>query len=528
MSLATGEPLKKASVLLKAERIPGHPAPRLTTTDAAGHFLIERVQPGRYYLDAYREGYIAARYGQSDPTEYGAMLSLAPGQRTNDLIFRMQRYAVITGRVVDEDGEPMVRVQVDALRSVRAHGNTKLEPSDWAQTDDQGIYRLFNLAPGRYAVRVSLTEGNGLYFGDEEMPQRDGKDPRSDYQTTYFPGTTDAARAAILDVKSGDEVPRVDFSFAPSAPTRTYQIRGSVRNSTSTESGPIMVAAVIHNPDSAATAVPDVHLAARADEKTGAFTIDQVPPGTYTVLAETVRDNKMRSTRQEVSVTNTDADGVLLALTHGIEISGSVRFEGSGATAAEKVRVLLQPKDQDFGRESVSPVQKDGTFTLTGVADGEYSVKVLSNCMVCYTKAAAAGGINLLKTGIVVSSGQAPASLELLYSANTGNASGTVTGADDLPVPGAYVVLVKDADAGEDLDDAISTVADQYGRFEIRGVPPGHYNALAWAKMDSDSTDDPDFMKPFLAKADSLEVAAGATAALQLKVIPASANEPSN
>jgi len=457
------------------------------------------------------------------------MLSLAPSQKTSDLIFRMQRYAVITGRVVDEDGEPMVRVQVDALRSIRTHGSTKLEQVDWAQTDDQGVYRIFNLAPGRYAVRASLTEGTGLYLGDEEEAQRDGKDPRSAYQPMYFPGRTEAARAVILDVKAGDEVPRVDFSFAPSAPAKTYQIRGRVTNSLSEGSNPIVVAAVPRDPDRAGMTDSDMHLSARADEKTGAFATDQVPPGTYTVVAETFEGNTTRSARQDVSVTNTDADGVLLALTHGIEISGSVRFEGSAATAAEKVRVLLQPKDQEFGRESVSPAQKDGTFKLTDVADGEYSVSVLSNCVVCYTKAAAAGSTNLLKTGLVVSSGDGPGSIEIVYSANTGTTSGTVTGADDLPAPGAYVMLVPESGVRDTEDDTKSAaITDQYGRFEIRGVPPGHYKALAWQKFDSDSSGDPETIKPLADKADSFEVSPGATAALQLKAIPASASESSN
>ncbi len=528
-SLATGEPLKNARILLSAERTsagrtPGHPPPRLVITDAAGHFSIDQVRPGRYSLVAYREGYMSLQYGQNDPEEDGAVLSLAQGQKINDLLFRMQRYAVITGRVVDEDGEPMPRVHIDALRSVRAHGSTKLELSDVAQTDDQGIYRIFDLAPGRYAVRANLTEGYGLYFGNEEPAQMDGKDPRSYYQPTYFPGTTDAARAAILDVKSGDEVPRVDFSFSPSAPSKTYRIRGRVTDSISTDSGPIMVVAVPHNSDSDTMETPDVHLAARADAKTGAFAIDQVPPGTYTVVAETIAGNKSRTARQDVSVTNTDTDGLLLALTRGIDISGVVRFEGSGASAAEKVQVLIHSKDQEFlwawASQSESPVQKGGTFILTDVADGEYTVRVVSDCMVCYTKAATAGGSNLLETGLVISSGEAPAPLELLYSSDTGNVAGSVTRADDLPAPAAHVLLVRDGASESELErDAKSAATDQNGRFAFVGVPPGHYKALAFAKANADSLDDPDFVMPFAAKADSFGVSPGGTVTLQLKAL---------
>ena len=533
VSLATGEPLRKARVVISSEDQQGKSSPQYTMTDGAGQFSITHIRPGRHSLLVYRDGYLPAQYGQTDPDQAGAILSLAPGQKMTDLIFRLQRMAVITGRVVNEDGDPMIRVSVEALQRIHTRGPAKWQPSGFAQTDDLGVYRIFDLSPGHYIVLAtpnSPNEGMFVSYGDDSQ-QNSLQEAPSGYLPTYFPGTTDMARASVLDAKAGDEIPRVDFSFAPDAPAKTYRISG---RATSTLANPmLMVMVVPRNPDTA-TPVDPMHLMARPDSKTGAFTIEGVPAGSYKVVASSIvyggSGEKVHTATQDVDVANADVSSVSLVVSRGVDVSGRVAFEGQAAASARNLRVSIRGRDEDFafGSRQDDYVEKDGSFTLTGVDDGTYTIRVYSKCDECYTKSATASGTNLLETGLVVQSGQAPGSIEIVYSSNTGKAAGTVTGADDLPAPGAYVMLVPASGVRDTEDDTKSATTDQYGRFEIRGVPPGHYKALAWAKMDSDSTDDPDFVKPFLAKADSLEVTTGATAALQLKAIPTSAIEPSN
>jgi Carboxypeptidase regulatory-like domain len=101
-SLATGEPLRRARVIISSEDSQGKTSPQLAMTADGGQFSITHIRPGRHSLVVYRDGYLPAQYGQTDPDQAGAILSLAPGQKMTDLIFRLQRMAVITGRVVDE------------------------------------------------------------------------------------------------------------------------------------------------------------------------------------------------------------------------------------------------------------------------------------------------------------------------------------------------------------------------------------------------------------------------------------------
>src|SRR5437763_4130769 len=68
----TGDPLKKAVVRLQGNFTaptgttgtpPAPPTAYTSETDAAGHFVFEDVDPGRYALSAERSGYVRAIYG---------------------------------------------------------------------------------------------------------------------------------------------------------------------------------------------------------------------------------------------------------------------------------------------------------------------------------------------------------------------------------------------------------------------------------------------------------------------------------
>ena len=62
---------------------------------------------------------------------------------------------MITGVVVDETGEPSPNTQVRAYRYVLTNGQRTLQPAGQDQTDDRGIYRIFQLQPGDYLVSAA-------------------------------------------------------------------------------------------------------------------------------------------------------------------------------------------------------------------------------------------------------------------------------------------------------------------------------------------------------------------------------------
>jgi polysaccharide lyase family 4-like protein len=259
------------------------------------------------------------------------------------------------------------------------------------------------------------------------------------------------------------------------------------------------------------------------DEKTGDFEIKGVGPGEYTVLALWFDGGKVRTGSQSVDVIGSDVSDVSIVLTRGIDISGRVTLEGKSAQSSSDTVVVLMPSEKEafFSPPAEARVQPDGSFTLNEVGDGSYSITVASKCEDCYVKSAKANGVDLLEQGVQIGSGNAPSSVGIVYSSNTATVNGAVTNKDDLPAAGSLVVLVPDLADHPKRDRYHTATTDQYGRFEIRGVPPGHYKAYAWEKMTGDSYKDPDFLRPFETEGESLDVSENDRMSVQLKLIPA-------
>ena len=135
---------------------------------------MKQVEAGRYEFFASHIGYMEQQY-QAKGTEQdeGAMLSLTSGQTVDDAVFRLIRAGVITGKVVDDAGEPMMGVNVSVLhkpteeeRDEEGPRGKKLEMTmvSGGQTDDRGEFRVFNLKPGEYYVKAVET-GESWAFG---------------------------------------------------------------------------------------------------------------------------------------------------------------------------------------------------------------------------------------------------------------------------------------------------------------------------------------------------------------------------
>ncbi len=134
----------------------GQPSPQPTSlTNAQGHFLFRDLAKSTYTLSMQAPGYLNSSYGQRRPDGGPSRsVDLADGQRAIDVVIRAWRVGVITGRIVDETGDPVVNTTV---RAVRKEGGGRLTMGFQAPTDDRGIYRLANLVPGEYLVMLPST-----------------------------------------------------------------------------------------------------------------------------------------------------------------------------------------------------------------------------------------------------------------------------------------------------------------------------------------------------------------------------------
>jgi hypothetical protein len=518
MNSLTGEPVRKAHISLQGMGSPNSrgasPSTYAAVTDAGGRFTIQDIEPGTYFMGAERNGFIDAqsgRWGQARP-----VMTLNPGQHTGDIVFRLVPHGVITGRVLDEDGEPVENVQVNVLRRQFFRGKRQLVPSGGSGTDDLGEYRIFGLAPGKYYLSANYRRWNAMMAQDRTP----GGAPEEGYAPTYFPGTTDPAGAVAIQVSAGAMVGGTDLALRK---TLTVRVRGHVANVTGDGlPSRTMLRLVPRNTSFGGFFVQTWTQAIR--NQGGTFEFRGIAPGAYLVWAQWSDEGKGYSVMQPLDVGNNNLDDVTVLLSPGVELKGQVRSEGSGDVNLGSLSIRLEPKETAMRGGQGAKANDDGTFAIQNVSADHYWVNVYGLLPAYYVKSVRMGDVDALEAGLDTSQGAA-GTLEITISGNGGQIEGTAADSKQKPASGAVVALVPDDPRRERLMLFKTTVTDTTGHFSITGVAPGEYKLFAWEQIEEGAYQDPEFLKPYENQGQAVTIREGSRETAQLKVI-SSADAP--
>ena len=481
---ASGEPIKKALVEIigeSSERGANYSA----VADQDGHFRVGALQPGRYRIFVERTGFIQVdRKNHRGP---GIVLSLEAGQEVRDLLLRMLPTAAITGRVVDEDGDPIPSVDVNVSRKTYVAGRQNWEIIGSERTNDIGQFRVGGLLPGRYFIAAVPPASFQSIAATPKKADPANPQPETAYVTAYYPGTIDRSQATPVEVHAGDELP-VDFALIPS---RTFRIRGEL--TALPHGADAGVTLQPHDPGFVVTAGAEVH-------KDGSFELRDVPPGSYTVYAFVQSGETTLTAHRQVEVTDSDVEGVQLSATPGATIQGRIHVEGNRVPNFKSFFVSLGDDSESMnmvpiknGLDTIGRVKEDGSFEIQNIPSGLFRVQLTTENPDYFLKSIAVDGTTAPGSRLTVNGGRF--AVDLFVSGAAGKVEGTVANDKGEPVPNAVVVAVPEPKFRKEADHYQHSLADQHGRFTLRGLIPGNYTVFAWEDLDGEPYFDPDFLK---------------------------------
>jgi hypothetical protein len=484
----SGQPLRKAQVQLFASG-PGVNVPaqnRATSTDGDGRYQFKELPAGRYTISASKGSYIALSYGQQRPNEPGKPLEILAGQTVEKVDFALPLGGILTGRILDEFGDPAESAQVAPMQSRTVQGRAQLvNAGRMSLTNDLGEFRIIGVPPGQYYLSATLRGAMTPYFDSDD---------RSGYAPTYYPGTPSLTEAQRLTVAVGQAISDLVLTLVP---TRTARVTGLALDSQgrSMTTGSVMVTQRNNGVGFMSTMGGFV-------KPDGSFMVSGLAPGDYTLTVTTpggFGDSPELATAQ-VTVAGQDINGVQIIAVKPSTLIG--RIVVSDAAAAQTlqpgaIRLAATPKDPESGRFPGGPghVNDDGTFTIKA-RPGPARI-VLTGPLPGWTlKAVRLNGLDLTDIGVDVKASEDISGLEVELTNRLTNVSGLVTTGRGEAVTD-YFALIFPQDRQEWVGPSrFFRVGrpDQDGRFKVSGLPAGEYYAIAVDVVDPNDERNPDFL----------------------------------
>lgn len=515
----TGVPLRRAQVRAFAM---GGEGSGLAQTDAEGRFEIAKLPAGRYTVSAQRSGYVAQSFGQRTPNQPGTPIEIGDGQVIEKLNFALARGGAISGRVVDEFGEPVSSAQVTVQRYAYMGGARRLvgagAEGGTDRTDDLGQFRLYGLPPGEYYVMATL---RAFEFVPMSTAATSFAPPSDGYAPTYYPGTSNVGEARRLTVRAGQELPNVTFALSA---TRVGRILGRVTTSAGEPyvGGMLMVAPrdqgmMFGGMMSGAQVRPD-----------GTFQTAPLAPGAYTLTVQPMgnRGNPdAEVARVDVSVNGEDVRDVFIVTGRGGIIRGRVVTDDGTVPPfrPQQMRIFAQPDDPARPGFGVAPgtVRDDWTFEVSGLTDRvrlRWSIDMPGGGW--SLKTATKDSVDLADVAADVGPGQVVEDVEVVLTRKITELAGLVTDDRNVPVTDATVVVFpENRDLWTFSSRYVRTARpDVNGKYTVRLTPTDGYRAIAVQGLEQGEALDPEFLGRALEAAATAEIREGESRTLDLRL----------
>jgi hypothetical protein len=470
----------------------------ITSDDGRFEF---HVPAGKFSLGGAKRGFISAGYNQHD--EYSTAIVTGADVDTENLILRLAPNAVLTGRVLDEFGEPVRDARIMVYRRQRAEGVERTSLFRNAMTDDQGRYEVTPLDEGTYFVSAKASPWYAVHptsstEGAASSPVQVDTSLDVAYPITFYGQATESDGATPITVHGGDHL-EADIHLNP-VPALHLMLRGP-EEATGGIAIPALQKPIFDGEES-------VQASGIRKVATGLYELTGVPAGRYTIGSVVSSGHSGEPTAVDLS---SDGELDLSAGRPTSQIKLAVQIEGA-ATLPAQLQIILRPSKgkTDYGQM----VDAKGTADFSDVIGGTYDILAASSAQrYSVVRIASEAGI------ISGHSLNVPAGASLTIALSLVGGSVTVEGfakRDGKAVSGAMIVLVpKNAEA--DRDRFRRDESDLDGSFSLSGVIPGSYTIVAIEDGWDLEWSSPAVLSQYLKRGQTIEVGSGPATAMHLE-----------
>ena len=339
--------------------------------DAQGRYTVRNVVPGQHRLSAE-----APRVGQGIPVYATKIVHVSAGQELANINFDLELPARISGKVIDQNKEPVPGITVMLIAREYSLGALRHVFAGMANTDDQGQYTLQSVKPGR-AFLVMAQKRTFRIDAISDAPA-DPKLRKPAYATTFYPGTPTVEGAQSLTLRAGEDRDGLDLRLLR---TPAYCIEGVVHGARGPEA--LRFSIIDRQATSGASGDGAMFVASPSGkaEADGKIRVCNLYPGEYELSAHS-QDNSMPQSYGTATVTVVDRDvrNVSVTARPTVTVAGEVTWYGEAPDPplTEQIAVSLQPMtrapwqgEPGFQRTSIP-----GSFSFTPLLVDSYLVRV--------------------------------------------------------------------------------------------------------------------------------------------------------
>jgi Carboxypeptidase regulatory-like domain len=451
VNATTKEPLAEVHVtVLLITKFPDPNQPYGATSGPDGRFSIPNLPPGTYQLLPRHNDFLYLEAENRDAST--AVFTLKPGETVTNRVVKMTPQAIISGRVVDEYGDPVEHASVRASAVGVDSSTSAVLQGMTARTDERGLFRIAG-AQGKFRIAATTLGRMGAHevrTDGSELPV---------YAETWFPASESQDRAAAVETVAGRETAGIDIRL--------------VRKRSLTISG-----MVTETPEGSARAEVFVHtkffgLPLTTPDADGRFRLSGLPAGLYNVWAHYQSNGlELNSAPIDVPLETANETGLNLKLSPGEELSGTLEFEGQPVN--QNAHVRLEALSAFNWVAKGGEVDREGKFNFASVFPAKYRVRVEPLPENAFIKSVSADGAAAAGGVVDLSSGVRGSKIKITVGLNGASVEGTVSSESAKPDCCSMVVL---ADSVANVNDHMKPVRGG-AKFRFTGLHPGRYRLI--------------------------------------------------